>query len=1066
MNATEAMVIPVNANTSTLKRVRWEDDQQKHPAPSAQETSMSLEKLTVDLRAQKKDIAQCLSMCHSHEMAMDFVKHELDARRSWFGRIETDRAENESWRSRIEGELSSLRAQREESRRERDDLAAQVRGLQKQLYGTTADGGVVAQAQLQAHAAVAAAMAPLQAHLERELASVRRHVAALRANASYNSLEESDVSEALAVPRPSELVIKGIVSATVADAEERLESRVNESLLARLATSLASASEKIQKDTEEAVFARVRAAATREGARRGLLTLVGGGGAVDDTFSTTTADDEGKHRRETELAIKRTREQDAKLEELSRGLDVVRTETALLGQETKSSVVSLDASVSAKFGEVREATASLRELVEMTDIAARRRFDKDRSETEARLSQSLEDTRKDVADTARRHAQLAASLDGLDERMRVVRETAAQVAEEAPGVRRAAQAASRIDAVEDQLARMETRIGPEAEARFTQTSSLHEDLRRRVATIEDRQSRLPMQDERARRDIQEAERRVAALEAQIVPLREQVAHIPRIQRAEVDVEHVRKRVDETSRDAAARLETHRRAMESAADLRDRRLDQLAARVAKTEDVAGTVSLSQTRIASLESDAADMREKFQRAHSELAEKSSDAFRASTAELRRALTDCDSQLESCKSLAEKASHKADACANDLHHLTIKLVHGGPITKPERDATSPALSSSQPPVPTLDAKDSPQRTNISSWPLQACEEASGCDDDPDFSVVEESPNFDEDDGGQSDEKVKNQPGYAFDDGDDESEEEEDVEEMHMSENIPKADVPSPPLQIEEKEEKIQEGDTMASAPETDATPKSQEHEEEDDEDDNDNANFDGESTPLSNPIETAVLGSLQRLPSGEVGSDDAGSWDEESDIDDVCERAQTEFSTEEKIENAGGEVELESPRKDEAPEANEEIEAEEEVAEDEKEEISSRNSEVYDTAEKNRRRQANDYSDDDDQDEIPEIPTLDDADEAAFFDQEVAQTSLDVNEQDATPPSTPHRIQPEAKNDYDESRQYSEDDDESDDDSDLELAASSYKSRSVGGVGDRTSTPTSSTLRSRLRSRGLAA
>ena len=56
---------------------------------------------------------------------------------------------------------------------------------------------------------VAAAIALVQSHLERELSVVRRHVAALRSGGSYENVLPGDVDEALKAERPSELLVKG-----------------------------------------------------------------------------------------------------------------------------------------------------------------------------------------------------------------------------------------------------------------------------------------------------------------------------------------------------------------------------------------------------------------------------------------------------------------------------------------------------------------------------------------------------------------------------------------------------------------------------------------------------------------------------------------------------------------------------------------------------------------------------------------------------------------------------------------------------------------------------------------
>lgn len=607
-----------------------------------------------------------------------------------FAQVDAERNETDTWRSRLEGELSTLRLQNEAVRRANEELSAEVRSLRVQICGepcgTARDGGIVAAAQLQAHAAVAAAMAPLQAHLERELASVRRHVAALRAGASYDSLQEDDIPDALTAPRPSELAVKGIVAAALADVEDRVETKLGSFLEARLVVQLTQASEKLLKDTEDAVFARVRAAATREGARRGLLTLLGDN---EGPLSTAAADEEARIRRESAAAFKQVHDHTGKLDELTQRIDGLSKETQLVSsrgardaQDLKSSIETLDATNSAKFEEVRQATASLRELIEMIEVTSRRRVDNTRTETEARFAMTIEETKADVGEVRRQHAKLVAMVSGLDERVRVTREIAAQVAEETPGVRRAAQASVRLDAVEDQLARIETRIGPDFDARFGETSSMHCDLERRVTSIEGwrdehgsagaqgKLGSLQEDADRARRDLDDATRRVMSLEQQMAPVRAQASQIPRIAQAENDVDHLRKRLDESLRDVSARFESHRRAAEAASDEKHKHIHQVTDQLTKAEDALSAAKRVQSRIASLENDTADMREKFQRGHAELAEKTSEAYRSTTAEVRRAMAEFDSRTQACKLISETASSRAENCSVEVKVLAAKV------------------------------------------------------------------------------------------------------------------------------------------------------------------------------------------------------------------------------------------------------------------------------------------------------------------------------------------------------------------------------------------------------------
>ena len=98
-----------------------------------------------------------------------------------------------------------LRQSRDDARRAHDELSEDVRRLTARIFGDGggAESALVNAASNQAHAAVSAAIAPVQSHLERELAVVRRHVAALRAGGSYASVRDADVNDALTSERPS-----------------------------------------------------------------------------------------------------------------------------------------------------------------------------------------------------------------------------------------------------------------------------------------------------------------------------------------------------------------------------------------------------------------------------------------------------------------------------------------------------------------------------------------------------------------------------------------------------------------------------------------------------------------------------------------------------------------------------------------------------------------------------------------------------------------------------------------------------------------------------------------------
>ena len=222
-------------------------------------------------------------------------------------RARAERAEEEAWRRRVDADVAQLRSDRDELRRQNSELLETVRRM---AGGEDGVGDVVARAQVQAHAAASAAVVPVQAHLERELSLVRRHVAALRSGGSFESIQASDVDEALTSQRPSELLIKGVVAGAVSEAETRLEEKLAKALPVKLQPTLERHAERAAKDAEDQVLAKLQAAGTR--GRGGLLVVLGG----DAAFGTEAADEAADRKRKVDAAIARTEEHDTLLRDL------------------------------------------------------------------------------------------------------------------------------------------------------------------------------------------------------------------------------------------------------------------------------------------------------------------------------------------------------------------------------------------------------------------------------------------------------------------------------------------------------------------------------------------------------------------------------------------------------------------------------------------------------------------------------------------------------------------------------------------------------------------------------
>lgn len=80
-------------------------------------------------------------------------------------------------------------------------------------------------------------MSPVQTHLERELEGIRRHVAALRIGRGKEDIKDmsaSEVDRALTAEQPSELLVKSVVTSSMAELQDKLEDKVTAHLVQTL----------------------------------------------------------------------------------------------------------------------------------------------------------------------------------------------------------------------------------------------------------------------------------------------------------------------------------------------------------------------------------------------------------------------------------------------------------------------------------------------------------------------------------------------------------------------------------------------------------------------------------------------------------------------------------------------------------------------------------------------------------------------------------------------------------------------------------------------------------------
>ena len=282
----------------------------------AREAKAATDYLKGDMELRRREYQETQRSCQTLELALEALRHESESKRDWFARRDAERAEEEAWRRRVDADVAQLRSDRDELRRQNSELLETVRRM---AGGDGMEGDVVARAQVQAHAAASAAVVPVQAHLERELSLVRRHVAALRSGGSFENIAPGDVDEALTSQRPSELLIKGVVAGAVSEAETRLEEKLAKALPVKLQPTLERHAERAAKDAEDQVLAKLQAAGTR--GRGGLLAVLGG----DAAFGSEAADQANERKRKVDAAIARTEEHDTLLRDLRDELRANRT---------------------------------------------------------------------------------------------------------------------------------------------------------------------------------------------------------------------------------------------------------------------------------------------------------------------------------------------------------------------------------------------------------------------------------------------------------------------------------------------------------------------------------------------------------------------------------------------------------------------------------------------------------------------------------------------------------------------------------------------------------------------
>jgi hypothetical protein len=176
---------------------------------------------------------------NAQETVISSLRHDSSSRRSLLSKLESWVSDEDAWRSSADSRISLLaqdtRQLSESLTRTQSAQSSQASRHDLKLAGDAAS--------LTATAAVAAALGPVQTHLERELEGIRRHVAALRAGGSaagLGELSQEEVERALEAERPSELLVKSAVGNAVREMREEFEDRFVKRVDAGVASAAAA----------------------------------------------------------------------------------------------------------------------------------------------------------------------------------------------------------------------------------------------------------------------------------------------------------------------------------------------------------------------------------------------------------------------------------------------------------------------------------------------------------------------------------------------------------------------------------------------------------------------------------------------------------------------------------------------------------------------------------------------------------------------------------------------------------------------------------------------------------
>ncbi|KAH8048476.1 hypothetical protein JL720_15848 [Aureococcus anophagefferens] len=296
----------------------------------------------------------------------------------------------------------------------------------------------------------------------------------------------------------------------------------------------------------------------------------------------------------------------------------------------------------ARATEARDAVASCQSFVDAAEAAARARGDRERSEVLQKVAVYADEARVDVGELRRRQAASESALGALEEKLHLVKDSASLAVEDAPAVRRAAAAGARIDAAEEQLLKLETRLGNVLEVKIAEQASDGDGRDRRLARLE------AWRDEHGGGGAEGAIKKLGDADETA---------------RKRDVADAAARADALAKNVDEQALAHRAAVNAASKAADGATKKLAGRVDDFSEAVNGARNLRIRVDALEADHGELRATVSRHHGDLSTSSQLAFERSAKDARVFQRDVTNDLEAVRAVAKGALGRTERVLVEL-------------------------------------------------------------------------------------------------------------------------------------------------------------------------------------------------------------------------------------------------------------------------------------------------------------------------------------------------------------------------------------------------------------------